>query len=107
MASDLPDPRRQKLQAELVLLLGSTNVYFNPPESLKLKYPCIVYNRYRDAHYYANDEHYYYKKSYSVSVIDYNPDSTIPDKLLKLPYCAFDRHYTADNLHHWVYTIYY
>lgn len=107
MALDQPDPRRQKLQGDLVQLLGSTRVYFNPPESLKLVYPCIIYERYNGRAFYANDEKYIYRKNYSVTVIDRNPDSVIPDKLLKLPYCSFDRHFESDNLHHWVYTLYY
>ena len=35
---------RLELQEKLETLLGSENVYFQPPESIKLKYPCIVYS---------------------------------------------------------------
>ena len=34
---------RLKLQEELEEILGSKNVYFQPPASVKLKYPCIIY----------------------------------------------------------------
>ena len=35
---------RLELQSKLEDILGSENVYFQPSESLKLKYPCIVYD---------------------------------------------------------------
>ena len=35
---------RLELDEELVKILGSKNVYFQPPESLKLNYPAIVYS---------------------------------------------------------------
>ena len=50
---------------------------------------------------------YSQKKSYEVTVIDKNPDSMIVDRVSKLPYCSHNRHYTADNLNHDVFIIYY
>lgn len=44
---------------------------------------------------------------YELTVIDKNPDSDILDRVASLPMCAFERHYTADNLNHDVYNIYY
>ena len=35
---------RLDLHEELCELLGSRHVYFQPPESIKLIYPCIVYS---------------------------------------------------------------
>jgi hypothetical protein len=29
------------------------------------------------------------------------------DKMLELPLCSFNRHYTADNLNHWALELYY
>lgn len=37
--------RRYELQAVLEGILGSGNVYFQPPENLKMRYDCIVYER--------------------------------------------------------------
>ena len=34
---------RLELHALLVELLGSTNVYYEPPETLKMSYPAIRY----------------------------------------------------------------
>lgn len=99
--------QRQELQTILETILGSTNVYFQPPESLKMKYPCIRYERSQARTEYADNAPYTYKKRYTVTVIDRNPDSEIPDKVAMLPMTAFDRHYKADNLNHDVFTIYY
>ena len=35
--------QRVDLQAILENAIDSKNVYFQPPENLKLKYPCVVY----------------------------------------------------------------
>lgn len=98
---------RLNLQKLLEDILGSRNVYFQPPESIKLSYPCIIYERDDGRSFQADDELYNYRKSYSTTVIDKNPDSLIPDELEKLRYCTLDRYYQADNLNHWVFTIYY
>lgn len=98
---------RLELHSLLVSTLGSGNVYFQPPESLQMKYPCIVYSRNRTDDKFADNKRYLHKKRYSVKVIDKNPDSAIPDKIAQLPLCSFDRHYTADNLNHDVYNLYF
>lgn len=98
---------RLELHEVLCDILGSRNVYYQPPESIKMKYPAIVYSRNRIDNTFANDSVYTQKKSYSVTVIDEDPDSAIVDAMSFLPRCRFDRHYTADNLNHDVFTIYY
>lgn len=98
---------RLSLQAKLEASLGSRNVYFQPPETVKLSYPCIIYELNKDRVDYSNDAIYKSKRQYTVMVIDRNPDSEIPDRIRNYPYCTFDRCYTADNLNHFVFTIYY
>ena len=99
--------RRVDLQTILETILGSPNVYFQPPENFKLVYPCIVYSRDADKTNFANDKPYKHLLRYSVMVIDRNPDSEILDRIKMLPTCIFERHYTADNLNHDVYNLYY
>lgn len=99
--------RRLELHQILVDLLGSGNVYFQPPASVQMKYPCIVYGRIGLESKYANNILYIHKKRYQVTVVDKNPDSIIPGKVLNLPLCKFDRHYNADSLNHDVYTLYF
>lgn len=99
---------RLELQSELELVLGSNNVYFQPPESKKLTYDCIVYQL-KDVWYkHADDKKYLLKDCYEVTVIYRNPDSSVTHDLLDyFEYSNFNRHFTSDNLNHDVITIYY
>lgn len=98
---------RLKLHELLCETLGSRQVYFQPPESVRMKYPAIVYFRNRIDNEYADDGVYMQSPSYSVTVIDKNPDSEIVERMACLPRCRFDRHYISDNLNHDFFTIYY
>ena len=98
---------RLQLQTELEELLGSKNVYYQPPASVKMSYPAIVYSRNDIRNDFANNDVYSQNRSYEVIVIDKNPDSEIVDKVSQLPMCRFDRHYTSDNLNHDVFTLFY
>ncbi len=98
---------RLQLQAVLEALLGSEHVYFQPPASVQMMYPCIVYSRDFASTAFADNNPYRFTKRYQVTIIDRNPDSEIPDKVAKLPMCTFNRHFTAANLHHDVYDLYF
>lgn len=98
---------RVELHSLLEGLLGSRNVYFQPPESFKLHYPCIIYERSGIRSDRADNRPYLTRKRYTVTVIDKDPDSKIPDKVVNLDYCVFDRHFTADHLNHDVFTLYF
>lgn len=101
-------PSRVELQEELEKILGSENVYFQPPESLKLKYPCVVYSRSTPDKHNANDRMYMSTNRYEGTVIDHNPDSDIADKIVAhFPMCSIDRFYTSNNLNHTTFTLYY
>jgi len=99
--------QRLELHQILVDLLGSSHVYFQPPSSVKLIYPCIVYGRDAKDEKFADDLLYLGKLRYQITVIDANPDSTIPDEVAKLPETSFSRHFTSENLNHDVFSIYY
>ena len=98
---------RVDLQNILEELLGSRNVYYQPPESLKMNYPAIVYTRKTIDNSYANNSVYKQNYAYEITVIDKNPDSEIVNKVSKLSTCRFDRHFKSDNLNHDVFTLYY
>lgn len=98
---------RNDLQKELEKLLGSRHVYYQAPESVKMEYPAIRYSRSDIDTKFANDKPYLHKNRYEIIVIDRKPDNAVIDKILSLPMCAYDRHYTSDNLHHDVMTLYY
>ncbi len=98
---------RLLLHEELVDILGSRNVYFQPPESLKLEYPAIIYSRSDIDNRFADNNVYLQDHRYQIIVVDKDPDSTIVDAMSKFPTARFDRHYTADNLNHDVFTVFY
>lgn len=98
---------RLDLQSMLETILDSSNVYFQPPESLKLVYPCIVYKLGDIDTTFAGNKPYSHGIKYSLTIIDKNPDSLIIDKFKYLPLCSFDRHYVADNLNHYNFNLYY
>ena len=98
---------RLDLQAMLEELLGSDEVYFQPPASVKMKYPAIVYSRSNIENVRADDSVYRQLPEYEVIVIDNDPDSKIVFEVSRLKYCRFERHYTADGLDHDVFKLNY
>jgi hypothetical protein len=98
---------RLKLHEVLCGILGTRNVYFNPPESVKMRYPAIVYSRSVIDNKHANNAVYNQEIAYDVTVVDPDPDSEVVQAMSKLPLCRFVRHYTADNLNHDVFTLYF
>lgn len=98
---------KDELDELLVEILGSNNVYYDPPEKIKMKYPAIVYYRNHISNRYAGGIVYNKNYTYTVTLIDEDPDSEIVDKILDLPYCKHNQHYTADGMHHDVFTIKY
>lgn len=99
--------RRLDLHEVLCDILGSRNVYFQPPPSLKMKYDCIVYKLDDVDVIHADDTGYIKNRRYSVTYISKEPDSTTWERILELPSCSFVRFYPADNLNHWVLTLYF
>ena len=68
---------RLDLHELLCEVLGSRNVYYSPPESVKLKYPAIVYSRSNIENTFADDSVYKQAHLYSITIIDANPDIII------------------------------
>lgn len=97
---------RLDLQAELEGILGSRNVYYRPPESVKIMYPAIVYSPVRKESIQADDKRYLGLPVYKVVVISKTPEHPAVEKLFNRPYCNNDTTYAADNLYHDVFTLY-
>lgn len=96
-----------RLQLHEKLKAVSTNVYFQPPSTDEMKYPCIRYKLSEKDVKYANNIKYMNTKCYQITLIDEDPDSELPDKLEAFPLCQFDRFYPADDLNHWVFNLYF
>ena len=86
--------------------LGSRNVYFQPPESVKMKYPAIRYSRNRIENTSADNIVYKQAVSYTITVIDRDPDSSIVERVSTIPHIMYDRSYIADNLNHDVFRLF-
>ena len=99
--------KQQELQTKLEELLGSRNVYYQPPESLKMQYPAIRYELSTIQSNNADNIKYSKNNRYQITVIDRLPDNEVISKILDLPYTSYDRRYKANNLNHDVITIYY
>lgn len=97
----------QRLDLHQLLETFTDNVYFQPPTNIQLEYPCIIYKRDFADTKFADDKPYNIKLRYMVTVIDRDPDSDIPSKVAALPLSLFNRFYTADNLNHDVYNVYF
>lgn len=99
---------RIDLHEELCDVLGSRNVYFQPPESVKMKYDAIRYALGGKTIARANNKAYRSTNQYEGVVITKDPDTTTPDKLIaRFEMCSVGRPYVSDNLHHYPFTIYY
>lgn len=97
---------RTRLDLDEVLRALCDNVYYQPPESVRMKYPAIRYSRYDIDQQHADNIPYMQSPAFQVIVIDPDPDSKIVDGVASLSMCSYDRHYEADNLNHDVFTIY-
>ena len=83
------------------------NVYYQAPGNININYPAILYTRRNINIKHASNKGYALNKSYTITVIDRDPDSKIVDKVALLPSCSHDRHYVSDGLNHDIFTIYY
>lgn len=98
--------RRLELQSELEKILGSRNVYYQPLPSLKLQYPCIVYERNPGDPMYADNQKYIKANRFQVTLITRNPEDPARIKLEDLPTCKHTARMVHDNLYHDVFDVY-
>jgi hypothetical protein len=96
-----------RLQLHDALKSFTDNVYFQPPENITLEYPCIIYQRDYAETKFADDIPYNFTLRYVVTVIDRDPDSDIPGKVASMPMCLYNRFFTADNLNHDVFRVFF
>lgn len=80
------------------------HLYFQPNESSRLTYPCMIYHLKTLTTRSANNRPYYNQVSFDITYITRSPVSDVPMKMLEDPMFSFDRYYTAENLHHYSYT---
>lgn len=98
---------RTQLQSLLETLLESNQVFFQKPPTAEMQYPCIVYRKDRASTDFADNAPYRFTQRYEITVIDPDPDSPIVDRMHFFPMTLFNRHFTANNLHHTVFVTYF
>lgn len=98
-----------ELQEVLQEIMGEDGkAYFQPPENLKISYPCIVFERTNALTNYADNKPYSITKRYTVTLITRGSDNDkYLDQLLKLPMSTFDRQFITEGLVHDVFSIYF
>lgn len=98
---------RLEIQDRLEALDTSLHVYYQPPASVRIKYPAIIYHLNDIDQRWADDYLYKKDRSYLLTLVHYDPDNDIIEKLLwAFPKLRYDRTYTSDNLYHYVYVLY-
>lgn len=98
---------RLELQSKLEEILGSRQVYYQTPETVKMEYPAIVYFRNKIWTGNADDRVYLKTNKYSIIVISKRLEDSLIDRILGLPYCVHERAYKFDNLYHDVFVFYF
>jgi hypothetical protein len=99
---------RLELQTLLEGVLGNADrVYFQAPPNNQMQYDCIVYAWDDTKTDFANNSPYRLTKRYQVTYITRDPDSSIPIAIAKLPLSLMEQTYSRDNLHHYVFTLYF
>lgn len=97
---------RLELHKALSDIPGVAACYFSPPEGQRMKFPCIEYHLEDVNVEFADNRPYIKAKRYSVTVISEDPDCEIPDLVLELPHCMWERSFTNDGMYHHVFVIY-
>lgn len=98
---------RLELHEVLCDILGTNHVYFQPPSSIRMTYPAIVYSLDYIWTPKAGDKSYLRNNRYEVQYISRDPDNEVIDMILELPYCTFDRRFVVDNLYHDCFDLYF
>lgn len=95
---------REKLSIFMEECGETPKLYFQPAESVKLEYPCMIYHLKTLTSRKANDRPYHKTIAFDITYVTRSPASKVPTRMLAEPLFAFDRYYTAENLHHYAYT---
>lgn len=99
---------RLELHEKLCSLLGTRNVYFQPPENVKIKYPCFVYHLNAGSEDHADNRRYRFLRRYQVTYITPNADDPLPSQFGDhFEKCRYGSDYTSDNLYHSNFDLYY
>lgn len=94
-------------QLQLLLETFCEHVYFQPPATVQMEYPAIVYERDTINTRFADNAPYWHAERYSLKVICKSPDDILVKQIAGLPMCTHDRFFVVLNLNHDVFTMYF
>jgi len=97
----------EDVRTTLMNVTGATNVYYQPPPTLKMQYPCIIFEKSDEQFKHADNSVFNRMIEYQAKVVYSDPDCPIIEQMSKVRYCRFDRHYKADGMYHDVYSLYF
>lgn len=98
---------RRRKEFNKLLKTICNNVYFQPPDNIRMKYPAIIYKVYLTEDEYANNNKYLGCTYYELTVVDRNPDSEVAMAVYRLPKSSFVREFKSDDLNHYIFRVYY
>ena len=100
--------RRQEITQILRTKLGIQNVYFQPPEDLKMKFPCVRYKLSDIKTMKADNMLYNHTQGYELVYITREPDNILVDTMLKtFDHISFSGCQVINDLYHYRYKLYY
>jgi len=101
-----PANRRLELQAKLRTL--APKAWYQKPPAHQMTYPCFVYKAIEPKVNHADNIGYLLFQAYEILYItEEENDEIIKMMVDTFPHCHVGRKYVADNLYHYVFTIYY
>lgn len=87
---------------------GVDNVYFEPPQNIKMFYPCVVFKRGVMSSRHAGNKTYKIDDAWDLTYIRFDPDDEIPHQMLEwFQMIRHTRTFVADGLHHDQFKLYY
>lgn len=100
---------RLDLQTILEGIVGADQVYFQPRTNTKIDYSSgvIVYHRDWATTQFAENLPYRHTLRYQVMYIDPKQNYEVLAAIAALPMCVYDRFFTADDLNHDVFKLFF
>lgn len=100
----------EQLRDQLYLVNNTKNVYYNPPSSIRMNFPCFRFELNNIDVKHADNKAYARKPRWAVTYISRNLEDieVVSKQMLDIfPYCNFDTSFRADNLEHAVFNLYF
>ena len=107
MANEL---KWEDLRDQLYLIHDTENVYYDPPESIRMDFPCFRFELNNLDVKHADNKAYSKKPRWAVTYItrDIEEIEQVAEEMLEhFKYCNFDTSFRADNLEHAVFNLYF